>query len=90
MSGIIITLFSLRILSALSVVGEFAPSTITFAFIFSALLDVITPPTAAGINISQSSSRISSSSLSAPSNPSTDLFFAIYLNSSGIFIPSLL
>ena len=56
MSGIIKTLFSLKILSAFKVVGELAPSTITCAFMFDALVDVITPPTADGINTSHSSS----------------------------------
>ena len=61
MSGIIITPFSLRILSAFKVVGEFAPSISTFVLIFPALLEVITPPTAAGIRTSHSISKISPS-----------------------------
>jgi hypothetical protein len=43
------------------VVGELAPSIITFALILSALLDVKTPPTAAGIKTSHSTSSISPS-----------------------------
>ena len=69
--------------------GELAPSIITFALIFSALLEVITPPTAAGIKTSQSTSRISPSYSSPPEKPLTEGFLAICLKSSGILRPSL-
>ena len=59
MSGIINTLFSLNTLSALTVVGEFAASTTTSAFMLLTLEVVMTPPTAAGINTLHSTSRIS-------------------------------
>ena len=64
--------FSLKILSAFVVVGELAPSITTLALILSALLEVRTPPMAAGIKTSQSTSRISPSYSSPPENPLTD------------------
>ena len=69
------------------VVGELAPSTITFALMFDALVDVMTPPTAAGINTSHSSSNISPTKGSPPEKPFTVFSFAICLNNSGIFSP---
>ncbi len=47
--------------SASTVVGPLAPSAMIFALISDAFLEVMTPPTAAGMRISQSS--VNSSSL---------------------------
>src|SRR5258708_4794835 len=70
MSGITKIPLSSRILSALAVVGPFAPSQMIFALIFGAFLLVITFSIAAGTSTSQS--QVSSCSLviaSAPGKP---------------------